>query len=421
MAPGRDFDFCHRLALACLSMDSWPGMNTRSRNHGVPRWLAAALLGTSSLALAGTTAFFYQGRLLDGTAPATGIYDFQFRLFAAETGGPDIAAPVVKEDVPVVNGLFNVAVDFGAAPFTGDNRWLEISVRPGNVTNAFTNLVPRVPVLPVPYAIHAANADLAAVASQVNWSNMVGVPPFLPGPGLLFGASNEFIVNFAGSGASNTVSRSDHQHLGQSWIAATNPGLRIQLTAATGTNFAFWGQTDSTSGRGVLGWADAATGTNIGVHGLSSSARGIGVLGEATNTTGIGVMARGSGSGGAALAIANGGIRVPGAGLGTTTPAFIHRVTTTNVIFGNQISVINHPLCNGDSNAILFVTQNLDPGDPTGTNTAANMGQVLVLYTGTNPNYRPYTNRWAILSITEMFITNFPNLSPAYNVLVIKP
>lgn len=384
------------------------------------RWFALLLVGGGSLALAGTTAFFYQGRLVDGAAPATGLYDFQFRLFNAASDGTPVSPAVVSQDVPVINGLFNVVLDFGAGPFTGADRWLEIGVRPGDVTNAFTNLVSRQALRPTPYAIHAASADVAAVASQVNWSNMVGVPAFLPGPGLLFGASNEFVVNFGGAGTSNNVARSDHQHLGQTWTAATNLGLKIALTPPNGINFALWGQADSTNGRGVFGWASATNGTNLGVHGLSSSTRGIGVLGEATNTTGIGVMARGSGPTGTALAITNGSIRVPGARLGATTPVFIHRVMGTNLVFGDQVSVINHPLCNGDSNAILFVTQNLNPSDPTGTNTSINMNSVLTLYTGTNPDYAPFTNRWAIYNPFGPFITNVP-INAAFNVLVIKP
>ena len=388
--------------------------------HRASRALALLLLCGGSLALAGTTAFFYQGRLTDGPVPATGFYDFQFRLFDTGLGGVPLGSVVTNEDLPVINGLFNVSLDFGAAFFTGSNLWLEIGVRPYNVTNAFTNLVPRQPLLPTPYAIHAMSADIAAVASQVDWSNMVGVPPYLPGPGLIFGPSNQFIVDFAGTGSSNKVARSDHQHLGQTWTSSTNLGLKIALTSVNGIDSAYWGQVNSTNGRGVFGWATATNGTNFGVHGLSSSVRGIGVLGEATNSTGIGVMARGSGTNGTALAITNGAIRVPGARLGSTTPVFIHRVMATNLVFGDRYSVINHPMCNGDSNAILFVTQNLNPSDPTGTNTSLNMQPVLVVYTGTNPDFTPLLNRWAIFNTGGPFITNVP-INAAFNVMVIKP
>src|SRR5687767_6812439 len=39
-----------------------------------------------------TTEFTYQGRLLDGPLPATANYDFEFRLFDAETGGAVLAS-----------------------------------------------------------------------------------------------------------------------------------------------------------------------------------------------------------------------------------------------------------------------------------------------------------------------------------------
>jgi hypothetical protein len=132
-------------------------------------------------------------------------------------------------------------------------------------------------------------------------------------------------------------------------------------------------------------------------------------------------MARGSSPTGTALAITNGAIRVPGARLGSTTPVFIHRVATTNVVVNNQFSIINHPMCNGDSNAILFVTQNLNPSDPTGTNTAYNTEAVLTAYTGTNPNFGSLTNRWAIFNPSQTFVTNYAQFNASYNVLVIKP
>jgi hypothetical protein len=57
-----------------------------------------------------------------------------------------------------------------------------------------------------------------------------------------------------------------------------------------------------------------------------------------------------------------GAIRVPGAGLETTGAVFIHRATAANTL-GNWTDISN-PLCDGDSNAIVFVTQNWNPGGP---------------------------------------------------------
>ncbi len=99
------------------------------------------------------TAFTYQGRLLDGGKPANGPFDFRFRLFDAASGGSQVGTTVTLNDVQVTNGLFTVALDFGAGAFKGDARWLEIAVRPGNSTGAYTTLSPRQPLRPAPYAL----------------------------------------------------------------------------------------------------------------------------------------------------------------------------------------------------------------------------------------------------------------------------
>jgi hypothetical protein len=49
-------------------------------------------------------------------------------------------------------------------------------------------------------------------------------------------------------------------------------------------------------------------------------------------------------------------IRVPGAGLGTSTPVFIHRATAANTVFSD--TAITHPLTDNAPDAILIVTQN---------------------------------------------------------------
>src|SRR6185503_12153612 len=87
-------------------------------------FLCASLVGT----VAQPTAFTYQGRLATGGDAANGVYDFDFRLFASETNGTAIGSTVSTNAVPVTNGLFAVLLDFGAAPFNGQSRWLEISV-----------------------------------------------------------------------------------------------------------------------------------------------------------------------------------------------------------------------------------------------------------------------------------------------------
>ena len=63
-----------------------------------------------------TTAFSYQGSLADGGGMADGMYDFEFTLFDALTGG-NIAGTDEHLGVQVLDGLFSVELDFGSVPF----------------------------------------------------------------------------------------------------------------------------------------------------------------------------------------------------------------------------------------------------------------------------------------------------------------
>ena len=58
--------------------------------------VVAAALAVASLAQAQplTTAFTYQGELVNGAALATGTYDFKFTLFDAFSGGSPIGSAV---------------------------------------------------------------------------------------------------------------------------------------------------------------------------------------------------------------------------------------------------------------------------------------------------------------------------------------
>jgi hypothetical protein len=101
------------------------------------------------------TAFTYQGRLTDdqGT-PLTGSYDFEFRLYNGSGGGAQqIGTTVTKNDVTVDDGYFTVGLDFGVGTFTGEERWLAISVREGGSTGNYTPLSPRQALTPTPYAL----------------------------------------------------------------------------------------------------------------------------------------------------------------------------------------------------------------------------------------------------------------------------
>jgi len=112
------------------------------------------------------TAFTYQGQLKNAGDPVNDTCNFQFSLWDDVSGGAQIGTTQTKSGVAVTDGLFTVQLDFGAAAFQGDARWLAIAVRcSGN--SAYTALTPRQPPTAAPYAGYALKAP---------WSGLSGVP-----------------------------------------------------------------------------------------------------------------------------------------------------------------------------------------------------------------------------------------------------
>ena len=95
---------------------------------------------TAPAALAQTTSFTYQGRLGDGGSLANGVYDLQLSLFDAVSAGNQVGSTLTYNDVTVTNGVFTLSPDLGAAAFSGASRFLEIAVRPGASSGAYTTL-----------------------------------------------------------------------------------------------------------------------------------------------------------------------------------------------------------------------------------------------------------------------------------------
>jgi len=120
-----------------------------------------------------STAFTYQGQLQNGGNPANGLYDFQFALSNAPSGGSQVGFTVTNLAVGVTNGLFATTLDFGTV-FTGNPAWLAISVR-SNGLGSYVGLTPLQPVTPVPYAIFAnAASNLSGTLPATQLSGAVG-------------------------------------------------------------------------------------------------------------------------------------------------------------------------------------------------------------------------------------------------------
>lgn len=139
------------------------------------------------------TAFTYQGYLADNGSPANGLYDFRFSLYSVSTGGSAIAGPLNVDDVTVSHGYFTVQLDFGASPFAGEKRWLEIAAK-RDADASYTTFPTRQELTATPYALYARTAP---------WSGLSGVPAgfadnidndttYTAGSGLTLSGGNQF-------------------------------------------------------------------------------------------------------------------------------------------------------------------------------------------------------------------------------------
>lgn len=109
----------------------------------------------AGLAGAQTSTFHYQGRLKFAGQPVTGTADFQFSLFEGSSGGSRLGLQV-ENDVPVVDGVFSVELDFGPGAFDdGGDRHLEIEVRYPASSGTWVLLGARQRIVSTPYAVQA--------------------------------------------------------------------------------------------------------------------------------------------------------------------------------------------------------------------------------------------------------------------------
>ena len=116
--------------------------------------LAVLNLSVNSFAGPLPTEFGYAGKITSAGTPYSGPADFRFTLWDLPVGGVQ-AGPVENLlAVPVVDGKFEVRLDFGLAAFNGDERWLDIEVNTGT---GYVPLTPRQLLLAVPYALYSLN------------------------------------------------------------------------------------------------------------------------------------------------------------------------------------------------------------------------------------------------------------------------
>ena len=224
------------------------------------RLLPAVFLLAAALNLSAQgTAILYQGRLNDSGLPANTNYDFRFAVYDAVTNGNRVSLSLTNTAVPVANGLFTVTLDFGSGVFTGTNCWLDIGVRASG-TASFIALVPRQPILPVPYAIFATSASnllgglqSTQLVGRISSSLISGT--YSNGVNFSNG-TNTFAGAFSGNG-SNLTSLNASQI-----TSGTLADARLTANVALlNTNQTFTG-TNTFTGPGIFTGANAFSGVN---------------------------------------------------------------------------------------------------------------------------------------------------------------
>jgi len=110
-----------------------------------------------------TTSLSYQGQVFNNGARFTATCSFQFALYDAATGGNAVGTTQTVDNVSVQDSYFSLQLDFGASPFGGGARYLDLAVKCPPETS-FTPMTSRIPLTAVPTALSAP------------WSGLTGVP-----------------------------------------------------------------------------------------------------------------------------------------------------------------------------------------------------------------------------------------------------
>jgi hypothetical protein len=274
------------------------------------------------------TAFTYQGRLNEAGQAAAGIYDFRCQVYDASELGTLVSTTVTNSAVPVTNGLFVLNLDFGAAPFSGAERWLHIGVRTNGALN-FINLSPRQRIAPTPYAVYAARAGDLKSGVNLTFSGTVNFAPPSGAPfavnsankvgnlnaDLLDGLDSSAFVKRAGDTMTGNLSLatpavlafgSQTRQMLNLFDALYGIGVQANTTYFRSHNHFAWfkdgahadnefdpgagGQTLMTLSAGGNLSVPAASG--IGVHGSVAAGIGVGVRGDAESSLSLGVYGR---------------------------------------------------------------------------------------------------------------------------------
>ena len=374
----------------------------RERLRSANRVLLVLLLvgGSAPVAAARplSTAFTYQGQLLQSGLPTNGTCDFQFGLFDVDSGGT-ASGTQTASPVNVTNGLFTVQLNdsgqLGANIFNGSDRWLEIAVRcPVGSGSSYTTLAPRQQLTAAPYALYAPTAGSAnglscsgcvssgSIASgTVQQSNLAFTPGTVTsvtaGSGLSGGTittsgtiSNSGVLS-VGAGAPLTSSGGQNPSVSLTGTvpvanggtgASTAAAARASLgTAASGAN------ADITSLSGIT---DAHGSTRLGLQALGAGGTGIDNTAVGRNA----LAANTSAGGNTAL-----GANALGVNTGSNNTAVGHLALSGNTT-GSLNTAVGHKALAANPSG----SSNIAIGKDAGSNTTTGSNDIYIGNIGTN-------------------------------------
>ncbi len=274
-------------------------LNQRTRHRKETRmfrgnsFVLSAIVGILLLTLSGTAqsdipkTISYQGRVTDsgGTPVADGNYTMRFFIYDAVTGGA-ILWDSSAQPVNVSNGIFNVLLGESPQPMMDldfdQDYWLLVRF-------AGIDQIPRQRLASVGYAYMASGL---VAGTEVIGSVSTGTSSAIKATNTattsyrngVFGESH----STAGRGVYGYASATTGTTYGGVFQSSSPSGTGVYGAASsyTGTTYGVYGYTPSENGRGVYGFASATSGTTFGGRFESSSQSGTAVRGDATASTG---------------------------------------------------------------------------------------------------------------------------------------
>jgi hypothetical protein len=179
------------------------------------------------------------------------MFDLQFRIFDAAVGGTVLGTIQVSNVAVAKSGDYTASLDFGAAVFDGNARYLEVGFKPAGTGGAFTPTSPRDNVT-IPYAIRSLSS--ATAASATNAANLGGVPanqfvqtsdPRLSDARTPLPGSSSYIqnttsqqassnFNISGNGSANTFTAATQYNIGSNRVVSIAGQGNVFIGSGTG-------------------------------------------------------------------------------------------------------------------------------------------------------------------------------------------